>query len=100
MERDLSHHQPSYFSSCIALPLRNDHSRFHRLRDASSSKTRKWWNLLRRFVRRQGKAMLIYYSSKPQTFRYDVVSYSLNFDDGCRIQDSPPQKQAPSPFSS
>lgn len=98
MERDLSNKQSSRFSGCIAspswLPSRRDYSRFHRLRDASSTKTQRWWNLLRRLVR-QGKAMYIF-SSKRQTFRYDIVSYSLNFDDGCRNQDSHPPTLASS----
>ncbi|KAJ9562180.1 hypothetical protein OSB04_007340 [Centaurea solstitialis] len=44
---------------------------------------RKWRKLLKKVVEESKKS--IYGSSKPLIFGYDAMSYSLNFDEGNRI---------------
>ncbi|KAJ8645520.1 hypothetical protein MRB53_007268 [Persea americana] len=88
MEQDSVHRRPLHFSGCIAspswIPSRNDGFHFHLL-NGTTPRSRRWRNLLKRLVK-EGKNM--YGSKPPLTFRYDEDSYSQNFDEGSRNEES------------
>ncbi|KAI3768193.1 hypothetical protein L2E82_18668 [Cichorium intybus] len=50
------------------------------INSSSRHRSRKWRKLMKKVV--EGSKKTIYGSSKPLIFRYDAVSYSLNFDEG------------------
>ncbi|GMY12050.1 DNA polymerase zeta catalytic subunit like [Fagus crenata] len=83
MERDLTHRRSSYLPGCMMSPScfpiheEMEYSRINCCRH--NKRSRRWRNLLRRFVR-ESKS---FYVSKPLSFHYDAVSYSQNFDEGC-----------------
>nr|DAD40874.1 TPA_asm: hypothetical protein HUJ06_015197 [Nelumbo nucifera] len=87
METSLTHRRRlSYFSGCMTPPsCLHSHNEYSRVPAIySTSRSQKWRNLLRRLVR-ESKSI---YRSKPLTFHYDAVSYSQNFDDGFRNDES------------
>ncbi|KAK7818562.1 hypothetical protein CFP56_041203 [Quercus suber] len=92
MESDLSHRRSSYFSGCMSSPScfpvheELEYSRIHCC--SHNKRSRRWRNLLRRFVR-ESKNFYGSKDSKPLSFHYDAVSYSQNFDEGCHNNEVP-----------
>ncbi|KAJ0888911.1 hypothetical protein HanRHA438_Chr09g0407241 [Helianthus annuus] len=72
----------SNFSECSAPTFIYDQGECTQINVHGDSigRTRKWKKLMKSFVEESRKSL--YRSSKPMVFRYDAVSYMLNFDDG------------------
>ncbi|KAI4314449.1 hypothetical protein L6164_027357 [Bauhinia variegata] len=91
MERDPTAQQrySSYFSACMmsptCFPVHDEfqYSRIHCCGDPNKRRSRRWRNILRKFMR-ESKSLR---GSKPLSFKYDPVSYSQNFDEGCHLED-------------
>ncbi|OVA15240.1 hypothetical protein BVC80_5g25 [Macleaya cordata] len=91
MRRDLTHRPPLHFSGCVASPscFPVHHEEYSRIQHVNNDVVvvnrlrRKWRNLVRRLVR-ESKISI---GSKRLTFQYDAVSYSQNFDEGCRKEE-------------
>nr|GEW27601.1 hypothetical protein [Tanacetum cinerariifolium] len=65
-------------SECSSTSSLSDHEEFTNGR-VSRKRSTKWKKLMQKLVQESKKSL--YGSSKP-IYRYDVVSYSLNFDEG------------------
>ncbi|KAI3726415.1 hypothetical protein L1987_66212 [Smallanthus sonchifolius] len=63
----------SGFSECSSPSSVSDHEEYSR-------RSWKWKKLMKKVI--EGSRKSIYGSSKPLKFRYDAVSYALNFDEG------------------
>lgn len=82
----------SYFAnSCIMSPscfpvhdeLQYSRIPHHYCTSGTNKRGRRWRNFLRRLVR-DGKTSTQGTTTKDLSFHYDAVSYSQNFDEGCR----------------
>ncbi|KAL7607553.1 hypothetical protein Lser_V15G19871 [Lactuca serriola] len=67
-------------SDCTSSSSASDHDEYTTTNRGSVRPSRKWRKLMKMVV--EGSKRGIYGSSKPMIFRYDAVSYSLNFDEG------------------
>ncbi|GKC05288.1 hypothetical protein Tco_0996898 [Tanacetum coccineum] len=66
-------------SECSSTSSLSNHEEFPSGR-ASRNRSMKWKKLMKKLVQESKKS--IYGFSKPFVYRYDAVSYSLNFDEG------------------
>ncbi|KAL4582417.1 hypothetical protein LXL04_006966 [Taraxacum kok-saghyz] len=67
-------------SDCTSSSSSSDQEAFTQVKSGSVRRSRNWRKLMKKVV--EGGKRSIYGSSKPMIFQYDVVSYSLNFDEG------------------
>ncbi|XP_050206700.1 uncharacterized protein LOC126656228 [Mercurialis annua] len=93
MERDnlrlpppLPHRRSSCLSGCIVsspscFPV-HEEMEYTRIHSSSKRSSRRWRHLIRRLVIGSLSS-----SSKPLSFHYDAISYSQNFDEGCRFEE-------------
>ncbi|CAH1421312.1 unnamed protein product [Lactuca virosa] len=70
----------SNVSDCTSSSSASDHDEYTPTNRGSVHQSRKWRKFMKKVV--EGSKRSIYGSSKPMIFRYDAVSYSLNFDEG------------------
>ncbi|KAI3768191.1 hypothetical protein L2E82_18660 [Cichorium intybus] len=70
----------SNVSDCTSTSSFSDQEDCTQINSSSVRRSRKWRKLMKKVV--EGSKKSIYGSSKPLIFRYDAVSYSLNFDEG------------------
>ncbi|KAI3768188.1 hypothetical protein L2E82_18655 [Cichorium intybus] len=70
----------SNVSDCTSSSSVSDQEESTQINTSSVRRSRKWRKLMKKLV--DGSKKSIYGSSKPLIFRYDAVSYSLNFDEG------------------
>ncbi|KAL8231167.1 hypothetical protein R6Q59_033695 [Mikania micrantha] len=76
------------FSGCMSpscIPVEEHYTRIKSHKHLSERHRRKLKKLVNKVV--EETKLSIYGSSKPLVFRYDAVSYSLNFDEGNRRDD-------------
>ncbi|KAL4582415.1 hypothetical protein LXL04_006964 [Taraxacum kok-saghyz] len=67
-------------SDCSSTSSTSDQEDCKQINWGSVRRSRNWRKLMKKMV--EGSKRSIYGSSKPMIFQYDVVSYSLNFDEG------------------
>ncbi|PWA44046.1 hypothetical protein CTI12_AA531670 [Artemisia annua] len=79
VNRTINEEQSFDDSECSSTSSLSDHEEFPSGR-ASRNRSTKWKKLMKKIVQESKKS--IYGSSKPFVYRYDAVSYSLNFDEG------------------
>ncbi|PWA36389.1 hypothetical protein CTI12_AA600510 [Artemisia annua] len=69
----------SSFSECSSPSSIPDYEVYPR-KSSGERRSKKWKKMLKKLVQESKKSF--YGSSKPIVYRYDAVSYSLNFDEG------------------
>ncbi|KAL7604424.1 hypothetical protein Lser_V15G19863 [Lactuca serriola] len=70
----------SNVSDCTSTSSISDQEDCTQINSSSVRRSRNWRKLMKKVI--EGSKKSIYGSSKPLIFQYDVVSYSLNFDEG------------------
>ncbi|TMW99377.1 hypothetical protein EJD97_002679 [Solanum chilense] len=76
--------------SCI--PVDEEYSRINTLTSGGSRNPVKLWRKLLKKLVNEGKKNIMYGKQKSIKFQYDVVSYSLNFDEGGLKDEYPPRQ--------
>ncbi|KAG5535423.1 hypothetical protein RHGRI_023250 [Rhododendron griersonianum] len=92
----VGHRRSSYFYGCMSpscVPVQEEcYTRIHDqlppipIGSTHDTRRRRWQKIIKKLVR---ESKSIYGSTKPPppTFRYDAVSYSQNFDEGCHREE-------------